>query len=74
MFTVLVLIVIFGSLASVVLGVRYMKHRERMAEIETRKLEALAQAESAKALQPGRQELVKDLLEAYDEADGVTRD
>lgn len=73
MLPVLILMVIFGSVASIVLGVRFMKHRERMAEIEARKAEALAKAASLEALKPGRDQLAKELLAAYDEADEVTR-
>ena len=68
-----ILMVIFGSLTVMVLGWRFMKYKERLAEIEIRKIEALAQASAAAALEPSRETLAKELLAAYDEADGVTR-
>jgi hypothetical protein len=62
-----VLLVIFGSLTSMVLGVRYMKHRERLTELEVRRLEAIAKVEH-KALPGQREKLAAELLAAYDEA------
>lgn len=62
-----VLLVIFGSLTAMVLGLRYMKHVERLAELEVRRLEAATKA-GQPALPPERDELANELLEAYDEA------
>jgi len=50
-----------------VLGLRFMKHREKLAELEVRKVEALAQ-QSQKMLPENRRALANELLEAYEEA------
>ena len=61
-----VLLIIFGSITSIVLGIRYMKHRERLAELEVRRLEATVKAGQT-ALPDARNRLAAELLEAYDE-------
>lgn len=64
----LIVFIIFGSAVGMVLGLRFMQHRERMAELEARKAEALAKAAEQKAFPPERDELARELLAAYEEA------
>lgn len=75
---VLIMIIVFGSLTAVLLGMRYMKHIERLAEIEARKAQALAQLAEKGILPPDpkeaeREALAKELLAAYDEAGKLGR-
>jgi hypothetical protein len=65
----LIVLVVFGSISAWALVPRWLRHRERMAELEVRRLEALGRRAEARALPGAREELAKELLAAYDEVD-----
>ena len=65
---VLIVFIIFGSVFGTILGFRAMKHKEKLAELEVQRVQALAEADHRRALVPTRAELANQLLEAYDEA------
>jgi hypothetical protein len=61
----LIVFIVFGSFAGVTLGFRWMRHRERMAELEVERQRALPPG--TEALPPDRASLARELLAAYDE-------
>ncbi len=64
----LIVLIVFGSVFGTILGFRGMIHKERLAELEVQRINALAEAETRRALRPARDELANELLDAYDEA------
>lgn len=70
----LIPIVLFSGFFATLIVSRVLKHRERLAELEIRRLEALNAAGEQAALEADRQGLAKELLEAYDEANRELRD
>lgn len=71
---VLIVLIVFSTLMAVKLVPRYLEHIEKTKELEVRRLEALSAApEKVKALQTeqDRKQLAAELLEAYDELEGI---
>lgn len=63
---IFIVLTIFGSITTIVLGIRYMRHRERLAELYVRRLEALGAARHD-APEADRDHLARELLDAYEE-------
>jgi hypothetical protein len=66
---VLILLVIFGSVFATVFGISLLRHRQKMAELEVRKIEALAALKSRALPASSDDASARALLDAYVEAD-----